>query len=190
MPVPTLVTDLSATAASNYPAGTEAPNVIDDTLRAHAAFIASIAANSGNGWTSPYLPKAGGALTGAVTNTGSTLGIGTGGVGYGTGSGGAVTQGTSKSTNVTLNKTNGQITMHDASLAAGATVGFTLTNSTMAATDTAIVHRCSGGTNGSYEVWIDRMASGGCDIYIKNTTAGALAEAVVLNFSVIKAVAA
>jgi hypothetical protein len=42
MPVPTLITDLSTTAASNYPAGTEAPNVIDDTLRAHAAFIAQL----------------------------------------------------------------------------------------------------------------------------------------------------
>jgi hypothetical protein len=42
MPVPTAITDLSTTAASNYPAGTEAPNVIDDTLRAHAAFIAQL----------------------------------------------------------------------------------------------------------------------------------------------------
>lgn len=39
MPVPTQFTDLSTTAASNYPAGSDSPVVIDDTLRAHASFL-------------------------------------------------------------------------------------------------------------------------------------------------------
>jgi hypothetical protein len=57
MPVPTLVTDLSTTLASNSPAGSD--NVfpdLDNYLRAMSGFIASIRDNSGNGWVSPYLP--------------------------------------------------------------------------------------------------------------------------------------
>jgi hypothetical protein len=42
MPVPTNITDLSTTAVSNFPQGTELPSTIDDTLRAHASFIAKI----------------------------------------------------------------------------------------------------------------------------------------------------
>lgn len=42
MPVPTLLTDLSTTPASNYPAGSDAPSTIDDTLRAHAALMATL----------------------------------------------------------------------------------------------------------------------------------------------------
>lgn len=42
MPIPTLITDLSQTAASNYPAGSDSPAVLDDTQRAHAAFIAQL----------------------------------------------------------------------------------------------------------------------------------------------------
>lgn len=42
MPVPTVITDLSTTAASNFPAGSDSPSSLDDTLRAHAAFIAQV----------------------------------------------------------------------------------------------------------------------------------------------------
>jgi hypothetical protein len=42
MPTPTVITDLSTTAASNFPAGSDAPSTIDDTLRAHGAFIAQL----------------------------------------------------------------------------------------------------------------------------------------------------
>ena len=69
MPVPTLITDLSTTPASNSPAGSE--NVfpsLDDYLRSLSAFVASIRTNSAtNGWVSPYLPLTGGTLTGPVT---------------------------------------------------------------------------------------------------------------------------
>lgn len=67
MAVPTLITDLSTTAATNSPAGSENvfPN-LDDYLRAQSAFLASVRDNSGNGWVSPYLPLAGGTMTGTV----------------------------------------------------------------------------------------------------------------------------
>lgn len=42
MPVPTSLNDLSTTPASNYPAGSESPSVLDDTLRAHAALMAQL----------------------------------------------------------------------------------------------------------------------------------------------------
>ena len=60
MPAPTTFADLSTTAASNFPSGGD--NVfptLDDTLRVHAACLASIMANTGNGWTSPYIAAAG-----------------------------------------------------------------------------------------------------------------------------------
>jgi hypothetical protein len=39
---------------------------LDEYLRAQSAFLASVRDNSGNGWVSPYLPLAGGAMTGTV----------------------------------------------------------------------------------------------------------------------------
>lgn len=42
MPVPASINDLSTTAGSNSPPGSEPPAVIDDYLRAHAAFIAQL----------------------------------------------------------------------------------------------------------------------------------------------------
>lgn len=40
MPIPSAITDLSQTAASNYPSGSDSPSTLDDVQRAHASFIA------------------------------------------------------------------------------------------------------------------------------------------------------
>ncbi|MBV9529245.1 hypothetical protein [Sphingomonas sp.] len=117
-------------------------------------------------------------------------GFGIAPVGYSTGAGGAVTQATAKSTGVTLNKLSGQVTMNAGSLAAGAAAGFTLTNSQIAASDIVKVNIASGASADSYVVGVDAVAAGSCRISLRNLSAGALAEAVVLNFAVIKAVAA
>ena len=109
-------------------------------------------------------------------------------VGYSTGTGGVVTQATDKSTGVTLNKRCGQITMNNAALAAAAEVSFTLTNSTIAATDVVLVSIASGATAGAYSVQCDATAAGSCRISVGNRNAGSLGEAIVLNFVVIKAV--
>jgi hypothetical protein len=109
-----------------------------------------------------------------------------GGLGYGTGAGGTVTQITSKATGVTLNKVVGAITLNAASLAATTSVGFTLTNSAIAAADAVLVSVKSGATADAYTVTVDAVAAGSCRISIRNVTAGALAEAVVLTFAVIK----
>lgn len=120
-----------------------------------------------------------------VTTFGTSLGYGTT-----SGVGGAVTQATSKATGVTLNKICGKITTHNEALAATTEVSFTVTNSTVVATDTIIIHRSSGGTAGAYSVEIDSVAAGSFVVTLRNKTAGSLSEAVVLNFSILKAVAA
>jgi hypothetical protein len=111
-------------------------------------------------------------------------------IGYSTGTGGTVTQATNKATGVTLNKRCGQITMNNASLAAAAEVSFTLTNSTIAATDVVYTCIASGATAGAYNTQVDAVANGSCRIAVGNKSAGPLSEALVLNFVVIKSVTA
>lgn len=109
--------------------------------------------------------------------------------GYGNGAGGAITQATNKSTGVTLNTRCGQITMNNASLAADTAVSFTLTNSQIAATDVLVLSHAGGGTLGAY-FFGHRCAAGSATLTVRNLTAGALAEAVVISFAVIKATTA
>lgn len=116
--------------------------------------------------------------TGNITSSG-------GGIGYVTGNGGTVTQATSKSTAVTLNKLAGDITTNAASLAAAAIVSFTLTNSTITATDIIHVQHNATGTFGAYTI-TGRSAAGSAVISIRNNTAGALAEAIVIKYIVLK----
>ena len=117
----------------------------------------------------------------------ATVSSASGGIGYSTGAGGTVTQATSKSTGVTLNAASGQITMNGAALAAGATVTFTLTNSSIAATDVVIPNIKSVATVGAYRhPSVDAIAAGSCQISITNGSGGSLSEAIVLQFVVIK----
>ena len=130
-------------------------------------------------------------FTNAITSASSIKSTSaTAGIGYGTGAGGTVTQATSKSTGATLNTVSGQITMNAAALAAAAEVSFTLTNSAVAATDVVMVSIASGATAGAYSVQCDATAAGSCRISVGNRSTGSLSEAIVLNFVVIKAVAA
>lgn len=111
------------------------------------------------------------------------------GPGFATGSGGTVTQATSKATGVTLNKLCGTVTMDAAALAADTTVSFTLTNSTIAATDLVVLNHTSGGTAGAYTLNA-QVGAGSASINVRNVTAGALSEAIVIGFAVIKGVTA
>ena len=94
----------------------------------------------------------------------------------------------SKTYGVTLNKPSGQITTTASALGAAAETSFTLTNSTIAATDVVYVCIASGATAGAYNVQVDAVAAGSCQISISNLSAGTLSQALVLNFVVIKAV--
>ena len=126
----------------------------------------------------------------SFTGSGAVLIAGSGNLGFATGSGGAVTQITSKATGVTLNKSNGQITMNNAALAAGATVSFALTNSFITANDIVLAYYGSGGTASSYRVETQNPGAGAVNIRVTNISGGSLSEPVVIIFAIIKAVAA
>jgi hypothetical protein len=105
-------------------------------------------------------------------------------IGYAAVAQGTVTQLTSKSTGVTLNTSAGQITLNAASLDATTNVTFTLTNSLLTAKDVLILN-VTNGTSASYNAFVSSMAAGSATITLRNISAGALAEAVVLNFAII-----
>ena len=106
-------------------------------------------------------------------------------LGYATSAQGTVTQATSKSTGVTLNKSAGRVTMNGASLGAGASVTFTMTNNTISTNDVVIVNVGGGGTAGAYWPYVSSISAGSAVIGLWNSTAGPLSEAVILNFSII-----
>ena len=106
--------------------------------------------------------------------------------GYTAAAQGTVTQATSKSTAVTLNKPAGVITMNNASLATATNATFTLNNSFISANDTVIL-TISGGqaTPGSHNVFANGLTAGSVSISLRNISGGSLSEAVVINFAII-----
>ncbi len=106
-------------------------------------------------------------------------------LGYTSAAQGTVTQATSKSTAVTLNKPAGRITLNAASLGATTNVSFTLNNSLISTNDVLILNVAAGATAASYNLWVDSLNAGSASLTLRNTTAGALAEAVVINFALI-----
>jgi len=124
-------------------------------------------------------------------NTGNYVAF-SGGIGYGTGAGGTVTQATSKTTTVVLNKMCGKITMNNASLAAGATATFGLNNTFIQSTDLLLVNAIQiGGTydTANYQIWASPNSGGNsASICVKNISGGALTDALQINFGVVKSV--
>jgi hypothetical protein len=107
-------------------------------------------------------------------------------LGYTTAAQGTVTQLTSKSTAVTLNKSAGSITMNNASLATATNATFTFNNSLISANDTVILTIAGGQTTpGSYNVFANALATGSVSISLRNISGGTLSEAVVINFAII-----
>jgi hypothetical protein len=139
-------------------------------------------------FTSPALvtPAIGVATGTSLTATGTIASTGTAGVGYATGAGGAVVQGTNRTTGVTLNKTTGSITLFSAAGSATAAT-FTVTNSTVAATDVIILNQKSG--TDLYDLMVTAVAAGSFNITFR-TTGGSTTETPVFNFAVIKGVVA
>lgn len=117
-----------------------------------------------------------------IDSAGGILSRGTGGIGYRAGAGGTVAQATSRTTGVTLNKTTGSITLVSA---AGTTAwqSFTVTNSTVAATDVIKVVQRSG--TDLYMIHVTNVAAGSFQITFA-TTGGTTTEQPVFNFAVIK----
>ena len=145
------------------------------------------------GLTSSSLTVSGSPIVAAgtfVVDLPSTIAVGnitansTGGIGYATGAGGTITQITSRTTGVTINKTTGAITLVSAA-GSGTFATFTVTNSTVAATDVVIVNQKSG--TDKYQIFVTAITAGSFDITFA-TTGGTTTEQPVFNFAVIKGV--
>jgi hypothetical protein len=109
-------------------------------------------------------------------------------IGYSAAAQGAVTQATSKSTGVTLNKSAGRITMNAEALAGGAVASFVLTNSAISANDTMIVcvsSNTTGSAAGAYTTYVSYLAAGSAFITLRNLSATSYSEAVIINFSIV-----
>lgn len=115
--------------------------------------------------------------------SGSVVINGGGGIGYDTGAGGTVTQTTSRTTGVVINKQSGAITLVSA---AGSTSwqSFTVTNSKVSSTDIVIVSQKSG--TDLYQVFVTNVTNGTFRITYA-TTGGTTTEQPVFNFAIIKA---
>ena len=114
------------------------------------------------------------------------------GIGYSTGAGAAVTQITNRATGVTINAICGQITTDSTSLAAEASAKFTVTNSAVAEGD-IIVLSFRDAVALNTDVVVTDTAAGTFELtVINNNVAAGTAEtgAIIINFAVIKAVAA
>jgi hypothetical protein len=110
--------------------------------------------------------------------------LGVAGIGYPTGTGGAVTQLTSRTTAVTLDKPCGRITMFSA---AGSTTlaQFTVNNSIVEAEDVIILNQATG-TN-PYRFQVRNVVDGSFDIAFQ-TVSGTATDAPIINFAIIKSV--
>ena len=143
---------------------------------------------SGGAYANEFQLSSAGALTvpGNITcaqifpNGVSSTGLNT--IGYGAGAGGTVTQGTSRTTGVTLNKASGAITLFSA--AGSATpFSFTVTDSVLAGTEGVVVNEVSG--TDQYAAYVTNIASGSFRITIVDLT-GTTSEAPVFKITVLK----
>lgn len=180
-------TDTDTTTVANQPIGKiEFASSDLDNAAVGAYILASSVGTAGGGTIRFGAAANAGAVAevARVASTGLTVTLDTAGLGYGTGTGGTVTQATSRTTGVTLNKTNGSITL--VSAAGTATwQSFTVTNSTVAATDVVVLSQRSG--TDLYMLEVTAVAAGSFRISFA-TTGGTTTEQPVFNFAVIKAV--
>lgn len=123
--------------------------------------------------------------TGAVLSSGK--------LGYPTGTGGAVTQLTSRTTGVTLNKISGEITLFAGAISGHDADEFTLTNSTIEAHDVVVLCIKSGaaaGTRKYYQLHVVEVSAGACVISVGNNDNATIpavgTESPVIQFVVIK----
>lgn len=178
----TNATQLGGVAAASYLQS----SAIGTTVQAYDADLDAWA-----GKTAPTGAAVGTSDTQTLTNktiTAAATLTSTGPIGYESGAGGAVTQITSKSTGVTINKLCGQITTDASALANAVTASFVVSNSTVSASDTVALNIASGATIGGYQMDVTAVAAGSFTVYFRNISGGSLSEAVVFNFSVFKSV--
>ena len=176
LPIGTGVSGLAANVATFLatPSSANLAAVLTDETGTGAAVFAN----------TPTLvtPNIGAATGTSLAVTGSLRSSGTAGVGYSTGAGGVVIQGTSRTTGVTINKITGQITLFSAAGTTSATT-FTVTNSTVNTTDAIILTQHTG--TDLYDLMVTKTTLGSFDITFR-TTGGTTTEQPIFNFTVIK----
>jgi len=145
---------------------------------------AGIGAGFISGGYGPLLLETSGTIRLSINASGDILNVSTGGLGYGTGSGGTVTQLTSRTTAVTLNKTNGAIILFSAAGTSSVTT-FRVNNSTVATTDCIVVSVKS--ASNIYNAYVSFVDAGYFNISFQ-ATSGTATDAPVFTFAVIKAV--
>ena len=125
-----------------------------------------------------------------ISGTTSVLSSGSGGVGYSTGAGVAVTQLTSRTTAVptTGTKTSGAITLFTTTAVVGTYFSFTVPNTGIAATDTVIV-TVRGATN-TYVAFVSAITAATSFQVTMASVAGTASDTPIVNFTIIKGVAA
>ncbi len=112
-------------------------------------------------------------------------------MGYSTGAGNTVTQGSSRTTAVTLNALSGTITLVAGTQSSGTVNTFSWGNNTIANTDVVITNITSATTTfGHYLVNVHQSTSGGVKISVRNVNTNAqwTSESPIIYFTVIKGV--
>jgi hypothetical protein len=117
-----------------------------------------------------------------IDSSGNVLVTNPAGLGYGTGSGGTVTQATSRTTAVTINKPTGAITLVSAA-GSPAWQEFTVNNSIVTANDTCVLNQRAGTDRYVLQV---RSISAGAFVIAFQTTSGTTTEQPIFNFAIIK----
>jgi hypothetical protein len=150
--------------------------------------VAAATTTSVSSTTGALVVRGGTGIAGNIYSTGNLLTSGAGaGIGYIAGAGGAVTQGTSRTTAVTLSpaRLTGAITMFSAAGSATPAT-FTVDNALVAATDTIILSVRS--STNPYAVFVTAVTTGSFNITFYSLS-GTATDAPVINFSVIKGAA-
>lgn len=114
--------------------------------------------------------------------------IASAGVGYGTGAGSTIAQNTNRTTPVTINAPCGTITLFNTTATAGQVTTFTVNNTIVDPTDVVTVSVKT--ATGIHMVHVTSTTTDAFTVSVYTPNAVAIAEAPVLNFAVIKSVAA
>jgi hypothetical protein len=159
--------------------GPGVPFRVEDETTDTTPFIIDTAGNVGIGTPTPTVKLQ---VVGGIVSTDPSAGVG-----YATGAGGTVTQGTSRTTPVTINKICGSITMFSA--AGSATwSSFVVNNTTITATDTILLS-FSGGSN-TYLFVPGRIVGGTSFVINFASLVGTAVDAPIINFTIINSVTA
>lgn len=147
----------------------------------NSAILLYGATNTINMFTSSGVSAGGIAMD---SNLGTTLIFGSNGFGYGVGSGGTVTQLTSKSTAVTLNKPSGRIIMNNSALAAGASAEFLVNNTLFSSYD--VVKLTGKAWSSRYRIEDVNNTIGQFCIRVTNVTGYSQSDPLEIDFTIVK----